>query len=152
MQELNQLINQESNIAPFNHFMWEGGDGTLNIGGRKMKDIPQRVKRISKSTWRVRSNWDNITSAAFRVLSIFSWARLIAWVLTWKDWKRKRKKKNSNTSLRSYKPNINKILKSKIKPFFDHTKMPKQFEIKKKKTEIYQYLGSIRSKESQITN
>lgn len=65
--------------------------------------------------------------------------------------KKKKKKKNSNTSLRSYKPNINKILKSKIKPFFDHTKMPKQFEIKKR-TEIYQYLGSIRSKESQITN
>jgi hypothetical protein len=47
----------------------------------KLHWISIKTMIITKLTWRYWSKWDNIISAAFKVLSIFSWAFLIEWVL-----------------------------------------------------------------------
>ena len=41
----------------------------------------EKLKRKSKKTFLLRSNWSNISSACFNALSIFSWALLIECVL-----------------------------------------------------------------------
>jgi len=77
---------------------------------------------IIKLTWRYWSKWDNIISAAFKVLSIFSWAFLIECVLI------------CNTQIKKIQLSKNKNPQNSLQiPKIQYTTWPSQTQVKSTK-------------------